>query len=115
MCCGLAEGVILLCCDGDTIKEVKSVKEGKTLTVKLNIKAFEENQIKYKLNEERKCAEKMEISPSQLWKVKTGIHDPGKDFIAGALKAFPQTSFDELFFLPGVLRERDKFPKCKAG
>jgi hypothetical protein len=94
---------------------VKVLKKGKTLTVKLNKKAFEENQTKYKLREEFKCAEQMEISPSQLWKVKTGIHDPGKDFIAGALKAFPQTSFDEIFFLPGVLRERDKFPKRKAG
>jgi len=46
--------------------------------------------------------------------VKTGIHDPGKDFIAGALKAFPNTSFDELFFLPGVSRQRDEFPKDKA-
>ena len=83
------------------------MKQGKTLTVKLNIKAFEANQSKYKLNEEGKCAEEMEISPSQLWKVKTGIHDPGKDFIAGALKAFPSVSFDELFFLPGVSRWRD--------
>lgn len=86
------------------------MKKRKDLTVKLNIKAFEENQNKYKLKEEGKCAEKMEISPSQLWKVKMGIHDPGKDFIAGALKAFPNTSFDELFFLPGVSRERDEFP-----
>ena len=85
------------------------MKKRKDLTVKLNIKAFEENQNKYKLKEEGKCAEKMEISPSQLWKVKMGIHDPGKDFIAGALKAFPNTSFDELFFLPGVSRERDEF------
>jgi len=91
------------------------LKKGKTLTIKLNIKAFEENQTKYKLSEEGKCAEKMEISSSQLWKVKTGIHDPGKAFIAGALKAFPNTSFDELFFLPGVLREKNKFPKRKAG
>lgn len=90
------------------------MKKRKDLTVKLNIKAFEENQNKYKLKEEGKCAERMEISPSQLWKVKMGIHDPGKDFIAGALKAFPNTSFDELFFLPGVLRERYKFPKYKA-
>lgn len=91
------------------------MRKGKTLTVKLKLKAFEENQTKYKLMEEGKCAEKMEISASQLWKVKTGIHDPGKDFIAGALKAFPNTSFDELFFLPGVQREREKFPKRKAG
>lgn len=93
---------------------MKTLKKRKDLTVKLNIKAFEENQNKYNLKEEGKCAERMEISPSQLWKVKVGIHDPGKDFIAGALKAFPNTSFDELFFLPGVSRERDEFPKYKA-
>jgi len=93
---------------------VYTLTRRKELTVKLNIKAFEENQKKYNLNEEGKCAECMEISPSQLWKVKTGIHDPGKDFIAGALKAFPNTSFDELFFLPGVSRQRDESPKDKA-
>ncbi len=85
----------------------------KELTVKLDIKAFEENQKKYNLNEEGKCAEAMGISPSQLWKVKTGIHDPGKDFIAGALKAFSDTSFEEIFFLPGVSRCRDEMPKKK--
>lgn len=42
------------------------MKKRKDLTVKLNIKAFEENQNKYKLKEEGKCAEIMEISPSQL-------------------------------------------------
>ncbi len=107
--------MIRWCCDDDTDKrrEVYTLTRRKELTVKLNIKAFEENQKKYNLNEEGKCAECMEISPSQLWKVKTGIHDPGKDFIAGALKAFPSTSFDELFFLPGVSRQRDDFPKDK--
>jgi hypothetical protein len=91
-----------------------TLKKRKDLTVKLNIKAFEENQNKYNLKEEGKCAQRMEISPSQLWKVKAGIHDPGKDFIAGALKSFPRTSFDELFFLPGVLRVRDDSAKCKV-
>lgn len=81
--------------------------------VKLNIKAFEENQRKYNLTEEGKCAEKMEISSSQLWKVKMGIHNPGKDFIAGALKAFPSASFDELFFLPGVSRGRNIIQESK--
>lgn len=90
------------------------MKKGKTLTVKLNVKAFEEQQSKYKLIEESKCAKKMELSSSQLWKVKMGIHDPGKDFIAGALKAFPSTSFDELFFLPGVLRVRDDISQTKT-
>ena len=89
------------------------MRKRKDLTVKLNIEAFEKNQNKYNLNEEGKCAQCMGISPSQLWKVKVGIHDPGKDFIAGALKAFPNTSFDELFFLPGVSRERDEFPGVK--
>lgn len=80
------------------------MRKEKTLTVKLNVKAFEENQTKHQLNGEGKCARKMEISPSQLWKVKTGIHDPGKDFIAGALKAFPNASFDDLFFLSKISR-----------
>ena len=106
--------MVLLCCEYDTKEGGNTLKKEKNVTVKLNVKAFEENQRIYKLTEVSKCAEKMEMSQSQLWKVKMGIHNPGKNFIAGALKAFPSASFDELFFLSGVLRERSKVRKSKA-
>lgn len=76
------------------------------LTIKLKKEIFEAFQQKYNLGETA-CAERMGISPSQLWKVKAQIHDPGKDFIAGALMVFPEASFDDLFFLPGVSRVRN--------
>lgn len=77
------------------------------ITIKLDVKTFEYYQKKHELKE-TECAEGMGISPSQLWKIKKGVHDPGRDFIAGALKVFREASFDELFFLPGVSRVRNK-------
>lgn len=46
------------------------------------------------------------VSPEQLWKLKKHKHNPGQDFIAGALAAFPEVSFDVLFIVPNSLRER---------
>lgn len=55
---------------------------------------------------ESETAERLNISPEQLWKIKKGKHNPGQDFIAGTLTAFPQASFDDFFILPNSLRER---------
>ncbi len=76
------------------------------MPIKLKRSEFEAYQELYGLGESE-CAIRMDISPSQLWKVKKGIHDPGEGFIAGALSLFAEASFDDLFFLPGVLRVRD--------
>lgn len=78
--------------------------------IKLNREAFEKYQAKKQLNDTT-LAENMGISYTQVWRVKEGHNEPGRDFIAGALKVFPEASFDELFILPGVLRHR----KTKAG
>lgn len=77
------------------------------MTIKLKLQEFEKHQKDHNLTE-TECAKLMEVSFSQLWKVKKGIHDPGEEFIAGALKVFTEATFDDLFFLPGVLRGRDK-------
>lgn len=66
---------------------------------------FEEYQFKEGWSDSE-LAKKMGVNKTQVWRVKGGHNNPGRDFIAGALKAFPQASFDELFYLPGVLRER---------
>jgi len=55
---------------------------------------------------ESKTAVNIGVSPEQLWKVKKGKHNPGQDFIAGVLSAFPDVSFGYLFILPESLRER---------
>ncbi len=67
------------------------------MQINLKKSAFQKYQQKHNLGES-KCAKKMNISPSQLWKVKEGIHSPGVSFIAGALEVFPEASFDDLFF-----------------
>jgi len=44
-------------------------------------------------------AHKMGISVSQVYRVKTGKRNINEKFIAGAVKAFPQHSLDQLFYL----------------
>lgn len=56
-------------------------------------------------------SKKMGISTTQLWRVRLPDNDPrhndpGTDFIAGALRAFPDRKFEELFFLAEIFRPR---------
>lgn len=44
------------------------------------------------------------LNPSQIWRVKEGRCNPGPDFIAGLLNAFPDKNFDDLFFLSKPLQ-----------
>jgi len=67
--------------------------------------AFEEYQ-KMEGWSDSELAKRMGVNKTQVWRVKEGHNNPGRDFIAGALKVFPEASFDELFYLPGVLRVR---------
>jgi len=73
--------------------------------IQLDIDTFTSFQKKKGWNESE-TAENLNISPEQLWKLKKGKHNPGQDFIAGALIAFPEASFDDFFILPNSLRER---------
>ncbi|MCK9324462.1 MAG: hypothetical protein M0P69_03105 [Bacteroidales bacterium] len=73
--------------------------------IKLNRNAFEKLQ-SIKGWSDTELAEKMSIDRVQVWRVKEGHNGPGRAFIAGALKVFPEASFDELFILPGVVRGR---------
>lgn len=63
------------------------------------------------LQEERgisdaKLASMASLNPSQIWRVKEGRCKPGPDFIAGLLNAFPDKTFDDLFFLARPLQAR---------
>lgn len=49
-------------------------------------------------------ASKMKVSTTQLWRVRLPDDDPrhnnpGKDFVAGVLTAFPDVRFEDLFYL----------------
>lgn len=53
----------------------------------------------------------MGISTTQLWRVRLPNidprhNDPGTDFVAGALRAFPHNKFEDLFFLNEPFRGR---------
>ena len=71
--------------------------------IKLNREAFEKYQA-YKGWNDTELAEKMGINRVQVWRVKVGHNEPGRDFIAGTLMVFPEASFDELFILSGLRR-----------
>lgn len=44
-------------------------------------------------------AEALGLDYSHLWRVKTGRTNPGEDFIAKVLNAFPRKKFDDMFYL----------------
>ncbi len=65
--------------------------------MKIKTRVFELIEGKYASLSE--LAHKMDISVSQVYRVKTGKRNINEKFIAGAVKAFPQHSLDQLFFL----------------
>ena len=44
----------------------------------------------------------MEISASQIYRVREGKRNINQKFIVGAMKAFPDSNIDELFYLDCV-------------
>jgi len=57
---------------------------------------FELSNSKYKNLSE--LAEAMEISVSQIYRVREGKRNINQKFIVGAIKAFPEYKFDDLFY-----------------
>jgi hypothetical protein len=71
---------------------------------RLNVERLEELQKKHGLKFDTDLAEKIGIGYTTLWRIKLPADDPrysapGKDSIAKILKAFPEATFEELFFL----------------
>lgn len=81
--------------------------------IKLNKQALEKRQKDAGLND-TELAKAMGVNRSQIWRVKENKNDPGEEFIAGALKAFPDATFDELFFLHEPLRDSHGRGRAKA-
>lgn len=72
--------------------------------IKLKREALEKRQAENNWND-TVLAEKIGVNRTQVWRVKEGRNEPGREFIAGVLRAFPDASFDEFFHVPGALRE----------
>lgn len=86
--------------------------------IKLRVDVLNQLQKEHNLTN-TELAEKMGISRSRLWRAKLPeTHpeycSPGEDFITGALDAFPELSFDDLFFLDEVCIEVHKNNKSTA-
>ena len=62
----------------------------------LETRIFELCNEKYKKLSE--LAQAMEISVSQIYRVRQGKYDINQEFIVGAIKAFPEYGFGELFY-----------------
>ncbi|WP_018305426.1 hypothetical protein [Desulfitobacterium hafniense] len=53
-------------------------------------------------------AKEMDIDRSHLYKVLHQNKEPGRKFIEGALRIFPDKKFDELFFLSDAVNKFNK-------
>lgn len=68
--------------------------------IKIKDGVLEEIQDKHKLNDSE-LASKIGIDYSMLWRIKTNRNNPGQQFVARILNAFPDLTFEEIFFLDG--------------
>lgn len=76
------------------------------LKIKLRVDVLEELQEKNNWND-TELAKQMGISRSRLWRAKLPENhneycSPGESLIVGAMKAFPDKKFEDLFFLTDV-------------
>jgi transcriptional regulator with XRE-family HTH domain len=82
------------------------------LKIKLRVKVLEQLQNEQGWTD-TKLAKQMGISRSRLWRAKlpedhNEYCTPGEKLINGALKAFPNKTFDDLFFLENVCSDVHK-------
>ena len=80
--------------------------------MKLNTRVFESYERKYKNLLE--LARAMEISRSQIYRVRDGKRGINQKFIIGATKAFPEYSLDDLFYVEGQpVKSSNKLPEFR--
>lgn len=82
--------------------------------IRLNVDELIRRQ-KEKGWDEGMLAKQIGVGRTQLWRIRLSPDDPryngpGQLFIAGTLKAFPEASFEDLFFLDSKLRPRNIKP-----
>ncbi|KQL17649.1 hypothetical protein [Cytobacillus solani] len=78
------------------------------MKIKLRVDVLEKLQEKNGWND-TELAKNMGISRSRLWRAKlpedhNEYCSPGENLIVGALNAFPEKKFEDLFFLTSVCR-----------
>lgn len=61
-------------------------------------KVLETIQDEHNLNDSQ-LALKIGIDYTGLWRIKTGRNKPGEQFVAKILAAFPELTFEKVFFL----------------
>ena len=66
--------------------------------IEVNLNALSEIQTKENLND-MAFAVKIGIDKTMLWRIKTRRNNPGHEFIAKFLSAFPNIKFEDIFFL----------------
>lgn len=69
----------------------------KPATVALNRVEFRRLCAVHQLHNDRVIATAMGIRHSTVWRTATGATGPSERFIGGALRAFPDSTFDQLF------------------
>jgi len=67
-------------------------------SIKLKNGVLERIQKEYSLNDSELAA-KIGIDYSMLWRIKAGRNRPGQQFVARMLNAFPELTFEDVFFL----------------
>lgn len=77
----------------------------KKKTIRLKVKELMKAQIDYEIKTDAELAEKMGISPSQVWRAKLSPEDdrynsPGNQFIASVLSLFGEP-FEKFFYVDG--------------
>lgn len=85
------------------------------MTIKLKTEVFDELT---KELTDTEISRLINISTTQLWRVRLPDNDPrhndpGTDFVAGTLRAFPHKKFEDLFFLAVPLRARKSCNACQ--
>jgi len=72
--------------------------ENKLSAICIRENILETIQREHSLNDSQ-LAVKIGIDYSGLWRIKTGRNKPGEQFVAKILAAFPELSFENVFFL----------------
>lgn len=80
--------------------------KNKKAAIRLNVKEVKKAAIDHNLETNQQIADAIGVTTAMLWKATKPIDDPnysepGKDFIAGVLKAFGEP-FERFFFLEDI-------------
>ncbi|RJX17732.1 MAG: hypothetical protein C4570_07705 [Ammonifex sp.] len=67
-------------------------------SIRVKIKVLNTIQSRFELNNSQ-MAVKIGVDKTMLWRIKTERNNPGAEFIAKFLLAFPEMKFEDVFFI----------------